>query len=41
MQKGNFIQRVLQFAESKGFYMILGLCVKAAAAIFAVTYPIV
>lgn len=29
MQKGNFIQRVLQFAESKGFYMILGLCVVA------------
>jgi len=29
MQKGNFIQRVLQFAESKGFYMILGLCVIA------------
>ena len=29
MQKGNFIQRALQFAESKGFYMILGLCVVA------------
>ena len=29
MQKGNFIQRVLQFAENKGFYMILGLCVVA------------
>lgn len=29
MQKGNFIQRALQFAESKGFYMILGLCVLA------------
>ena len=29
MQKGNFIQRVLQFAERKGFYMILGLCVVA------------
>ena len=29
MQKGNFIQRALQFAESKGFYMILGLCVMA------------
>lgn len=29
MQKGNFIQRVLQFAEHKGFYMILGLCVVA------------
>ncbi len=29
MQKGNFIQRMLQFAESKGFYMILGLCVVA------------
>ena len=29
MQKGNFIQRVLQFVENKGFYMILGLCVVA------------
>ena len=29
MQKGNFIQRILQFAEKKGFYMILGLCVAA------------
>lgn len=29
MQKGNFIQRVMQFAERKGFYMILGLCVVA------------
>jgi len=29
MQKGNFIQRVLQFAEKQGFYMILGLCVVA------------
>ncbi len=29
MQKGNFIQRMLKFAESKGFYMILGLCVVA------------
>ena len=29
MQKGKFIQRVLQFAEGKGFYMILGLCVVA------------
>ncbi len=29
MQKGNWMQRVLQFAESKGFYMILGLCVLA------------
>ena len=29
MQKGNFIQRALQFAENKGFYMILGLCVMA------------
>lgn len=29
MQKGNFIQRVLQFVERKGFYMILGLCVVA------------
>ncbi len=29
MQKGKFIQRALQFAESKGFYMILGLCVVA------------
>lgn len=35
MQKGNFIQRVLQFAESKGFYMILGLC---AVAIGVSTY---
>lgn len=29
MQKGNFIHRILQFAEKKGFYMILGLCVAA------------
>lgn len=29
MQKGKFIQRVLQFVENKGFYMILGLCVVA------------
>lgn len=35
MQKGNFIQRALQFAESKGFYMILGLC---AVAIGVSTY---
>jgi len=35
MQKGNFIQRLLQFAENKGFYMILGLC---AVAIGVSTY---
>ncbi len=29
MQKDSFIHRALQFAESKGFYMILGLCVVA------------
>lgn len=29
MQKGNFFQRILQAAENKGFYMILGLCVVA------------
>ncbi len=29
MQKDSFIQRALRFAESKGFYMILGLCVVA------------
>lgn len=29
MQKGNFFQRALRFAESKGFYMILGLCLVA------------
>lgn len=35
MQKGNFIQRLLKFAENKGFYMILGLC---AVAIGVSTY---
>ena len=29
MQKGNFFQRALRFAESNGFYMILGLCLVA------------
>ncbi len=29
MQKENWIQRMVRFAESKGFYMILGLCLVA------------